>query len=370
MRLRRSQYLVLLFAGLLLSWLFPTRASAEADSTYTFKRGVNISHWLSQNFGNHTYASPSFGESDVAWIAAHGFDHIRLPVDVRLCLKPDGSLDESKLRPIFDAIRWSLAHGLGVVLDAHFLPGGDFNSVGGDNRVFTDMALQTKVADVWRRLAEKFASEGDYLRFEILNEPVAAENKQLNPFMHRMLAAIRESNPTRIVYVTSNKWSSVHTLPDVELPNDAHIALTVHYYEPMVFTHQRANWVGFTDTLPAVTFPGVVPDVTGHTTAHYGLHLLAGDKLTIEEVQAAFAGVEAWVKQHAPGLEVYLGEFGVYAAADADSKRHWIATVRNEVERRGWSWAVWDYDESFGVRGRDGNGTPILEGLFPVAAAK
>jgi endoglucanase len=368
MKLRRPQRLFLFFAGLLLSWLFPTLASADGDSAYTFKRGVNISHWLSQNSGNHFYGAPSFGESDVAWIAAHSFDHIRLPVDVRLCLKPDGSLDEAKLRPIFDAIKWSRTHGLGIVLDAHFLPGGDFNSVGGDHRVFTDMALQAKVADVWRRLAQKFAGQGDYLRFEILNEPVATENKQLNPFMHRMLAAIRESNPTRIVYVTSNKWSSVHTLSDVELPNDAHIALTVHYYEPLVFTHQRASWVGFTDTLPAVTFPGTVPDVTGHTTAHYGLHLRAGDKLTVEEVQAAFAGVDAWVKKHAPGIEVYLGEFGVYAAADADSKRRWIATVRNEVERRGWSWAVWDYDESFGVRGPDGNGTPILEGLFPNAA--
>jgi endoglucanase len=369
MKPRTPYRLFLFFAGLLWSAVFPAFVAAETSSTYTFKRGVNISHWLSQNFGNQIYGAPWFGESDVVWIAAHGFDHIRLPVDVRLCLKPDGSLDETKLRPIFDTIKWSRARGIGVVLDAHFLPGGDFNSVGGDNRVFTDMALQTKVADVWRRLAEKFAAEGPWLRFEILNEPVATENKQLNPFMHRMLAAIRESNPTRIVYVTSNKWSSVHTLPDVELPNDAHIALTVHYYEPLVFTHQRASWVGFTDTLPAVTFPGVVPDVTGHTSAHYGLHLHAGDKLTVEEVQAAFAGVETWVKQHAPGIEVYLGEFGVYAAADADSKRRWMATVRNEVEQRGWSWAVWDYNESFGVRGNDGNGTPILEGLFPAATA-
>jgi endoglucanase len=335
-----------------------------AEPAFTFKRGVNISHWLSQNEGKHTYAAPWFGEKDVAWIAAQGFDHIRLPVDVRSCLAADGSLDDSKLRPIADTISWAKSRGLAVVLDAHFLPGADFNSVGGDSRVYTDSALQEKTAGVWRELAKHFAAEGPWLRFEILNEPVAAENKQLNPFMHRMLAAIRESNPTRIVYVTSNKWSSFRTVPDVELPDDKNIALTIHYYEPLVFTHQRAPWVGFDQTLPPVTFPGTVPDVTGHMLPNRHMQLHAGDPLTPAQIDEAFAKVSTWLASHAPTIEVYVGEFGVYNAADADSTRHWIATVRSNAESRGWGWAVWDYNDSFGVRKPDGSGTPVLEGLF------
>jgi endoglucanase len=339
-------------------------AAAATDPVFTFKRGVNISHWLSQNGGNLTYAAPWFGEKDVSWIAAQGFDHIRLPVDVRLCLAADGSLDEARLKPISDTIAWARPRGLGVVLDAHFLPGADFNSVGGDSRVYTDPALMEKVADVWARLARRYANEGPWLRFEILNEPVAAGNKQLNPFMHRMLAAIRESNPTRIVYVTSNKWSSFHTVGDVELPADKNIALTIHYYEPIVFTHQRAPWVGFTDDLPAVTFPGIVPDVTGHTLPHYHQKLHAGDQLTVAQIEKAFADVSTWLASHAPTIEVYVGEFGVYHTADADSTRRWIATVRSAAESRGWGWAIWDYNDSFGVRKADGSGTPVLEGLF------
>jgi len=207
-----------------------SKPAAVQGTNYTFKRGVNISHWLSQNFAARPYAAPWFGESDIDWIAKQGFDHIRLPVDVRLCIDADGHLQTPKVQPIVDAIRWARTRGLGTVLDAHFLPGADFNSVGGDSRAYTDEALQKKVAEVWRELARNFAKEGSWLRFEILNEPVAAENKQLNPFMHRMLAAIRESNPTRIVYVTSNRWSSFSTVADVELPDDENIALTIHYY--------------------------------------------------------------------------------------------------------------------------------------------
>jgi len=339
-------------------------ASVSSEPVFTFKKGVNISHWLSQHEGSQTYAAPWFGEKDVAWIAARGFDHIRLPVDVRLCLAADGSLDNAKLKPIADAIAWSRARGLGLVLDAHFLPGADFNSVGGDSRVYTDAAIQEKTAGVWRALAKHFAAEGSYLRFEILNEPVAAENKQLNPFMSRMLAAIRESNPTRIVYVTSNKWSSFGTVADVVLPDDPNIALTIHFYEPLAFTHQRAPWVGFANTLPAVTFPGTVPEVKGHTLPHYGLNLHAGDPLTVAQVEDAFAKVSAWLEKHAPKIEVYLGEFGVYNAADAASTRRWISTVRTAAEVRGWGWAVWDYNDSFGVRKADGAGTAVLDGLF------
>jgi endoglucanase len=362
MKIPSSLHTLIALAVSLLA-LLPT-GSAAAEKDFTFKRGVNIAHWLSQNYGDHTYAAAWFGERDVQWIAAQGFDHIRLPVDIRLCLTAEGALDEAKLKPITDTIRWARPRGLGVVLDAHFLPGADFNSVGGDSRVYTDPALQEKVAEVWRQLARRFANEGTYLRFEILNEPVAAENKQLNPFMHRMLAAVRESNPTRLVYVTCNKWSSFRTVPDIELPSDPNIALTIHFYEPMAFTHQKASWAGFAPTMPAVTFPGTVPDLTGHTLPHYNMNLRAGDKLTEAQIEEAFAKVSTWLAIHAPKIEVYLGEFGVYKEADATSMRHWIATVRQATESRGWGWAVWDYNASFGARDAAGKGTPVLEGLF------
>jgi endoglucanase len=340
------------------------RRGANNHSQVTFKRGVNISHWLSQNSGSRTYGAPWFGESDVAWIAQQGFDHIRLPVDIRLCMQPDGTLDPVKLKPVHDAIQWSKSHHLGLVLDAHFLPGADFNPVGGDKRVYTDPVLQAKVAAVWRELAQVFKDEDASVRFEILNEPVAEENKQLNPFMREMLGAIRESNPTRIVYVTSNRWSSFDTVSDVELPDDPNIALTIHNYEPLVFTHQRASWAGFNDTLPAVHFPGEVPELTGHTSQTYALKLNPGDKLTVDDLKQRFTAVADWVAEHRPGIEVYVGEFGVYQTADPVSTRRWIAAIVAECEKRNWGWAVWDYKGGFAVRKADGSGTAVLEGLF------
>jgi endoglucanase len=342
-----------------------TAQVADAADGYTFKRGVNISHWLSQNFGERSYAAAWFNEDDVEWIAQQGFDHIRLPVDVRSCLTAGGTLDDVRLKPIHDAIGWSKAHGLGVVLDAHFLPGADFNAVGGDNRVYTDSALQQDVALLWHEVAARFQDEGAWLRFEILNEPTAPENKLVNRFMHNMLAAIRKSNPTRIVYVTSNKWGQFATVPDVELPKDPNVALTIHNYEPFVFTHQAASWAGSKATMPPVPFPGKVPDLTGHLRPGASTNVRPGTELTVEQVQGAFQAVADWVEQARPDLEVYVGEFGVYRADD-ESKKRWLGLIVSECEKRGWGWAVWDYQGGgFAVRGTDGKATVTLEALLP-----
>ena len=340
-------------------------ALRAAGPAFTFQRGVNISHWLSQNESALAYAAPWFDEEDVTWIAAQGFDHIRYPVDGRVWLRPDGTLDEEKIAPFVRALAWTKAHGLGAILDMHFLPGASFDPGDEQNAVFTDDKLQAKVADFWARAAKRFAAEGDYLRFEVLNEPVAKENGQLNSFNRRMLAAIRESNPTRTVYLTCNRWSGFSTVQDLAVPADPHVAITVHFYEPMLFTHQRASWTKFPANMPAIPFPGKVPDLTGFVPADHYAFKPAGAELTVKDMDAAFDKVAAWAAQHAPGREIYLGEFGVYIAADAASKRNYLAAIVANTDRLGWSWAVWDYQDSFGVRDAQGRGTPILEGLFP-----
>jgi len=340
---------------------------SAAPRPASFKRGVNISHWLSQNEAGFPYAAPWFTDEDVTWIAAQGFDHIRYPIDGRVWLKPDGSLDESKIAPFVQALGWTKAHGLNAILDMHFLPGASFDPGDEQAGVFTDGKLQAKVADFWGRVARRFAGEGDYLRFELLNEPIAKENQQLNRFNARMLAAVRESNPTRVVYITSNRWSAFRTVDDVEVPADPNVAITLHFYEPMIFTHQRAPWTKLPPDMPAIKFPGTMPDLTTYVPKDHYAFKPAGTTLTVAQMNEAFDQVAAWVAKNAAGREIHLGEFGVYRAADDESKRNYIQAIVANTERLGWGWAVWDYQDSFGVRDAQGRGTPILEGLLPKA---
>ncbi len=339
-----------------------SKVKSPASEPFTFKRGVNISHWLSQNYGERTYAAPWFSESDMAWIADQGFDHIRMPVDSKYWIASDGGLNVKAMDPFDQACEWAQAHGLGVILDMHYLPGASFTIV--ENALFTDEALITRSEDFWRNVAARYKDAGAWLRFELINEPVAEKNTQLNPLLHRLLAAVRETNPTRVVYLTSNKWGRFDTVTDLDIPDDPNLALTLHFYEPFPFTHQRTAWTELNPAMEQVEFPGIVPDITKLLPPGHQWALLSGTKINVEaSIEPKFATLAQWVKENAPNLEIHVGEFGVYEAATDVSTENYIAGVIATSERHGFGWAVWDYRGGFAIRGLDGDPTAVMRGI-------
>ena len=55
--------------------------SAQKKNNFSVKRGVNISHWLSQSNVRGENRAVFFTEADVKFLSEVGFDHLRLPVD-------------------------------------------------------------------------------------------------------------------------------------------------------------------------------------------------------------------------------------------------------------------------------------------------
>ena len=333
-------------------------------TTPTFKRGLSIGHWLAKFDDKVGYGGNWFGDADIRWIAAQGFDHIRIPVDGRLWLLESGKLDENKIAVFDHALQLAKANGMSVVLDMHFLPAGIYNKDQQDERIFTDAKERKKAADFLAKVAARFIREGDALRFELINEPMAPSNDQLNQLNKELIAVVRRFDKNRVLYITSNLSSTFATLPDLAIPKDPHIALLLHYDEPSVFTHQRTSWKNYPDQMPAIEFPGRVPDLSDYLPAdHYAYHT-SGMLLTEEAIYADFEKAQQWITEHAAGREVYLGAFGVYQKAPEDSRRRYIKTLRLAAEKHGWGWCIWDYKSSFGIRREDNSTTAALDGLF------
>lgn len=355
---------------LVLAWIsssltFPAAGASTETPALTFKRGLSVGHWMAKARGGQ-YAGAWFGRDDVTWIAQQGFDHVRWPVDGRLWLLPDGSLDEPKVARFLAAVAWARDAGLSSVLDLHFLPGGSsaYDANAQDPAIFTDEKARAVAAEFWAKVTARLARVGPWLRFELINEPMAPRNEQLNVLNEALLAAIRSVDRQRVVYVTSNLSSSFATLADLVVPADPHVAIVLHYDEPMIFTHQRASWKQLPATMPPVNFPGTVPDLTKLVPPDHFAAKVSLTELKIEDVDLAFAKAAEWLKTRAPGKEVYLGEFGSYEQAPPESRKTFTRTVRRAAERHGWGWAIWDYKSSFGVRRADGAATAALEGLF------
>ena len=53
----------------------------DAGNGFEIKRGVNVSHWLSQSQARGEARANHIKEQDFARIKEMGFDHVRLPID-------------------------------------------------------------------------------------------------------------------------------------------------------------------------------------------------------------------------------------------------------------------------------------------------
>jgi len=67
----------------------------------------------------------------------------------------------------------------------------------------------------------------------------------------------------------------------------------------------------------------------------------------VEAIAKALDVAKAWSTEN--NIELFLGEFGVYDPADMPSRILWTEAVRSEAEKRGFSWAYWEFAAGFGV---------------------
>ena len=279
-----------------------------------------------------------FQEKYFRLIKEAGFSHVRINLhpfrDAKL--GADQKLSAAWLATLDWAVKQALANRLLVILDFH-----EFQAMGGDPAAHKEAFLA-----VWRQIAEHCQDASDDVLFEILNEP----NKKLtpaiwNPLLREALGVIRQSNPHRTVIVGPTTWNSIKDLDKLELPEeDRNLIVTIHYYNPFAFTHQGAAFAGLKDKT-GVAWNG-----------------------TEKEQQAIlkdFDRAQAWAQQHRRPL--YLGEFGVYDKAQTASRVRWTSFMARQAEKRGWSWAWWQFDGDFvlyDVRG-DHWVEPIRDALVP-----
>ena len=149
-----------------------------------------------------------------------------------------------------------------------------------------------------------------------------------NGLLSDLLKVVRESNPERMVVVGPAGWNNLSHLTRLELPtDDQRLIVTFHYYSPFPFTHQGAGWVEQGRKWKDIPWSG------------------SDDER--EAIAKAMQTAAEWAERE--NRPLYLGEFGSYHKADMESRRRWTRCVREEAERRGISWAYWEFGAGFGV---------------------
>ncbi|EDY85166.1 Cellulase (glycosyl hydrolase family 5) [Verrucomicrobiia bacterium DG1235] len=342
-------------------------------SGFVIKRGVNLSHWLSQDFG-WTPREELITENDIRYIAGIGFDHVRLPLDEKEMWLEDGSPNEEAFVLVESALEWCRKNDLRVVIDLHTINAHHFNAVneGLENTLWTDPAAQQHFLDLWAELSERFAKHPvDQVAYEIMNEPVADDHEDWNKLVAASLAQIRASEPNRVIVIGSNLWQIPETLGYLKVPEgDKNIILSTHVYSPFVFTHYTANWTPLKDYRGPVNYPGKVLEDAEYERLMAvnggSLKDLVGDSnLNWNKAQMKKKFEPALKRARELGLQLYCGEFGCLPTVPREGRLQYYADITDAMEESGMAWANWEYKGDFGIFEWHGDsfssGAPDLE---------
>lgn len=242
---------------------------------------------------------------------------------VRVNLHPfkhmDASLGLSRawLEKLDRVVAGATGAGLMVILDLH-----EFNALAADPE-----GNKPKLLAFWRQVAPRYRDAPSSVLFELVNEPAEKLTAPLwNAWLPELLALVRETNPGRTVILGPASWNSLFALGSLRLPpGDRNIIVTVHYYLPMEFTHQGAEWTPQFKGLSGIPWKGTEAER--------------------QVIRTHFEAAEKWAK--AEGRPLFLGEFGAYDKADMDSRARYTAAVARTAESLGWSWAYWQFDADF-----------------------
>ena len=335
---------------------------------FAIRRGVNISHWLSQSKRRGRERREFFTPLDMDLIASYGFDHIRLPIDEEQMWDLDGRPEAEAFDLLQSALDWALRRDLRVVVDLHILRSHHFLDT--DPVLYRDPAAAAVFADLWRDLSQTLAGQPtDRVVYELLNEPVAHDADDWNRVAAGALKAVRESEPARVVVIGSNDFQQPHTYPALRLPpDDPHILPSFHFYYPMLITHYRAQWAP-----PCRDYAGPV-SYPGRPVAQQDLARMPADWQEMArrmDLNAPY-GPEAMEETIRPVLELtrargcgaYCGEFGCYSTTPLEVRRAWFRDIVGVFRTHGIAWSVWDYKGNFGVVDVERNDTGIAEALL------
>jgi hypothetical protein len=211
----------------------------------------------------------------------------------------------------------------------------------------------------------------------LLNEVVEASPAEWNSLASRAMEAIRKSDPERWVIVGGTRYNSIGALQDITILDDPRVAYTVHYYNHILFTHQKARWTKvcadyekFTDGAQ-VPYPGEIPRLAEFLAAYpqYKSYArAAGRRLDAAWMRTDFQPAIDFGRD--TGKPLYCGEYGVIRHAPLESKDRWYADltalcVQHRIGRAAWSYK----DGSFGFVDPRTN-KPLDDELVQLAAAK
>lgn len=271
-----------------------------------------------------------FRESDFIWIAAWGFNYVRLPLSYRWWTDNADpfAIEEEAFAPLDEAVTWADRHGLRLALCLHHAPGYAVNPLPRPDLfdLWRDERARDCFCHHWRTIARRYSGVSPAtLEFNLVNEPSACSVAEYERVVQAAVAEIREITPARIIVADGIDAGNT------PCPGLAPLGLTqsCRGYWPGELTHHLAWWAGEPASRPE--WPMTLPD---------------GTKADQDALRARF---QPWRNLAAGGVPVFCGELGAWHRTAHGVFLRWLADLLAVLREFDCGWALWNFRGSFGV---------------------
>lgn len=312
--------------------------------------GANICRWFRFPRGNLTdHLTHYISEDEAAFMVRIGLKHVRLCVAPRVIMNPtSGEIVEENGVLLEAAIERLQRAGLLVMVDIH----------NEDRPAELNPDWQAAFVRFWAALASRLARfDPEFTMLEIINEPVfSGREGEWDTLNARLAAVIREKAPQHTIVASGPNWGGIDGLKKLTPLPDRNVVYSFHCYDPFTFTHQGATWSGdAVKPLRNVPYPSS-PEAVEPLLAD--LESLPASKTMVEnygrerwnkaKLSARFRqGIEWGAKHQVP---LYCGEFGVYPPnCKPEHRGNWFGDFGEVLAENHIGWAVWGWDEGFGL---------------------
>lgn len=311
----------------------------DAANKPVLLRGVNLGNWLllEAHFSGFAFKDEKslwaglqsrFGPEKMrdireafrtAWISADDFErvkalglnHVRVPFWYGLLEDDDkpGRFRDDGWAWLDKVVEWSEKAGIYCVLDMHGLPGGqskaDHSGEKDRNAFWSDPKLQKRANDLWVAIAKRYKGRSTIAAFDLMNEPMGApDGKTLMAMQGAFMRSIRTADPTRLVMIEDG-YKGLQNFPKLGVTEKGAVIYSQHHYPTM---HAQSA----TPEVHEAFFRDKIPQ---------------------------FAKEQARFDQ-----PLYIGEWNVIHEASGGgpmARKH-----IEQMEAKGWSWALWIYKQS------------------------
>jgi endoglucanase len=337
--------------------------TVPADRLAALSRGFNADGWID----GPKSAIPS--QELLLQLRKAGMSHVRLPVPAEQIMRHFASQAQrdKTLRSLDQALKQLTSLGYSASVDLH--PGERFNRLHREDPA----ASVNEIEDAWSSLAPVIRSyPADRVFAELLNEPDLDAGRWQTE-VESLAAFVRKLLPATTLIVGPVNWQRADSLPDFHPLQDQNIVYAIHFYDPMVFTHQ-GHWdvqepLHWIKGLPYPASAGN-PEVQAIRRELQDEHATAALDMLDQAIDTGNgkAGIDHWLEpavawQQKFSRPIIVNEFGVLkASAPRESRLRWLSLVTSYAREHCWGWAHWELAQGFGLLD-DRTGRPDAEVL-------